>query len=469
MLIKSFEFGFDNFLLEIDISFVGEHEFDTGGLKMKLNESIPREEKKAKVVIVGGGWAGISAAVAASQAGAEVIIIERTDMLLGTGLVGGVVITNGRWTAVKEAIAMGLGDIFSAINQAATHKNINFPGHERVTLYSGIKIEPIIKTMLENKGIQVQLQSRVKDVEMDGGKIVAVVTDKGDRIIGDVFIDATGSTGPYGNCHKYGNGCAMCVLRCHSFGGRISLAAKAGVQEYCVKHDSQVGTMSGSCKIFKESLSKEIRNKLNEIGVVMIPIPEKLRQNHQNFVKQGLLHLASGFADNIILLDTDQAKLTMPYYPLSMLRQIPGMENARFEDPYAGGIGNSIRYLAMSPRDNTLHVEGVDNLFCAGEKVGPMVGHVEAIVTGGLAGTNAVRKVLGMKLVIIPESLAIGDIIAYVNEQVKTPDGRGKVYTFAVSVYFDRMKEKGLYLTDVDAINTRVEQAEMQNIFATRL
>ncbi|WP_432748475.1 hypothetical protein [Pectinatus frisingensis] len=74
-----------------------------------------------------------------------------------------------------------------------------------------------------------------------------------------------------------------------------------------------------------------------------------------------------------------------------------------------------------------------------------------------------------MKLVIIPESLAIGDIIAYVNEQVKTPDGRGKVYTFAVSVYFDRMKEKGLYLTDVDAINTRVEQAEMQNIFATRL
>jgi folate-dependent tRNA-U54 methylase TrmFO/GidA len=168
-------------------------------------------------------------------------------------------------------------------------------------------------------------------------------------------------------------------------------------------------------------------------------------------------------------MDTDHAKLTMPYYPLKLLRQIPGMENARFEDPYAGGIGNSMRCMAMAPRDNTMLVEGVENLFCAGEKAGPLVGHVEAIVTGSLAGTNAVRKALGMKLVIIPESLSIGDAIAYVREQVKTPEGLSKVYTFATSVYFDRMKEKGLYLKDIDDINLRVEQAGMRNIFAIRL
>ena len=41
-----------------------------------------------KVVVVGGGWSGCGAAIAAAKAGAQVTLLERTDMLLGTGLVG---------------------------------------------------------------------------------------------------------------------------------------------------------------------------------------------------------------------------------------------------------------------------------------------------------------------------------------------------------------------------------------------
>ena len=95
------------------------------------------------------------------------------------------------------------------------------------------------------------------------------------------------------------------------------------------------------------------------------------------------------FNENVILLDTGHAKLMTSFYPLDQLRKIPGFENARYEDPYAGGIGNSMRYLALSPRDNALKVKGADNLFCGGEKAGLLVGHTEAIVTGTLAGHNA--------------------------------------------------------------------------------
>lgn len=49
---------------------------------------------------------------------------------------------------------------------------------------------------------------------MDGGKMTAVILSDDEKIAGDVFIDATGSAGPMANCGKYGNGCAMCVLRC---------------------------------------------------------------------------------------------------------------------------------------------------------------------------------------------------------------------------------------------------------------
>ncbi|NLK76001.1 MAG: FAD-dependent oxidoreductase [Clostridiales bacterium] len=44
-----------------------------------------------RIVIVGGGWAGCAAAVQAAKSSlAQVVLIERTDMLLGTGLVGGI-------------------------------------------------------------------------------------------------------------------------------------------------------------------------------------------------------------------------------------------------------------------------------------------------------------------------------------------------------------------------------------------
>ncbi|MCK4828979.1 FAD-dependent oxidoreductase, partial [bacterium] len=52
-----------------------------------------------KVIVVGGGWAGCAASLSACKQGAEVVLIERTDMLLGTGLVGGIMRNNGRFTA----------------------------------------------------------------------------------------------------------------------------------------------------------------------------------------------------------------------------------------------------------------------------------------------------------------------------------------------------------------------------------
>ena len=55
----------------------------------------------ARIVVVGGGWARCAAALAANKAGAEIILLERTDCLLGTGLVGGIMRKNGRFTAAS--------------------------------------------------------------------------------------------------------------------------------------------------------------------------------------------------------------------------------------------------------------------------------------------------------------------------------------------------------------------------------
>ena len=424
-----------------------------------------------RVVIVGGGWSGCGAAAQAAKMGAETVLLERTDMLLGTGLVGGIMRNNGRYTATEELIALGGTEIFTAIDNNYLHSEIGFPGHEHASLYNVATMEPIIFRLLEQRGVTVKTQARLTDAEVSGQTIDAVIyREQGDkqdhRLEADVFIDTTGTAGPVSNCNRYGNGCAMCVLRCHSFGGRVSLAAKAGVTEMIGRKGDQLGAFSGSCKLLKESLDPALLQPLNSKGVVVVPIPENLQISGKLSIKACQQYALPEFENNIVLLDTGHAKLMTPFYPLDALRLIPGFENARYEDPYSGGMGNSIRYMGMSPRDDSLKVVGVDNLFCGGEKAGLLVGHTEAICTGTVAAYNAVKMARGEKLLVLPEDTVIGDAISFVRRQMQTEQGMGLKYTFSGSVLFERMKQKETYITNRSAVRERIAKLGLSDVLA---
>ena len=422
-----------------------------------------------KILVIGGGWSGCGAALAAAKAGAEVTLLERTDQLLGTGLVGGIMRNNGRYTAAEEAIALGGGEFFQATDKVARHCNIDFPGHRHASLYDVAKIEPLVRALLLERGIDIQFENRATGVCLERDSLQGVRTNTGRQFEADVFVETTGTAGSQGNCSKYGQGCVMCVLRCPSYGPRVSIAAQAGIKE--MMGGSSLGTlgaMSGSCKLLKESLSLEIQEKLARTGVAVVPLPPHLKK--KDLAKKACQQYALGeYAENIILLDTGHAKMMTAFFPLDQLRSIPGFERARYEDPYAGGKGNSIRYMAISPRDNYLKVKGLKNLFCGGEKAGPFVGHTEALVTGSLAGHNAVRLACGKDLLELPRSLAIGDAIAYVREQLQTTAGLRQKYTFSGSVYFERMQKLGLYTTDKEKIAARVAAAGLAGIYNRRI
>jgi len=200
--------------------------------------------------------------------------------------------------------------------------------------------------------------------------------------------------------------------------------------------------------------------------VAVIPIPKSKIIKGKLAFKACQQYAITEFEENIVLLDTGHAKLMSPFFPLNALREIPGLENARYEDPYGGGIGNSIRYTAMAPRDNGLKVEGVDNLFCAGEKVGLIVGHTEAICTGTLAGYNAVKHIKNEKLMTLPRDVAVGELIGYVQTQMRDKGVRDLKYTFSGSVFFNRMKKLGLYTTDVGEIEKRIDSVGLSGIFS---
>ncbi|MCM0083010.1 FAD-dependent oxidoreductase [Geomonas sp. Red32] len=180
-----------------------------------------------KVVIVGGGWAGTAAALAARQAGCDVRLFERTDMLLGTGVVEGGIRVNGRFAVVGELVAMGGGTLFQVIDR---HCQVELTGHDLAT------IEPVVRRSLLLAGVVVHLQARVDTAQVTQETVTgisATVAEGSTRIeaAGDAFVDASGTAGPEGNCSTLGMDCGRCITRCPTFGAPLGIPALAGLDE----------------------------------------------------------------------------------------------------------------------------------------------------------------------------------------------------------------------------------------------
>ena len=82
-----------------------------------------------------------------------------------------------------------------------------------------------------------------------------------------------------------------------------------------------------------------------------------------------------------------------------------------------------------------------------------------------MAGHNAARYCENKYLIQLPTNLLIGDFIAYSNNEINKPDGDKLRFTFAGSIYFDRMKKLGFYSTDNNVILERVKKAGMEGLY----
>ena len=419
-----------------------------------------------KVVVIGGGWSGVAAAIRARKSGAEVVIAEKTDLLLGLGNVGGIMRNNGRFTAAEENIALGAGELFEITDRLSTHKDVDFPGHDHASFYDVIMVEPEVRRLIKKLDIEILFMTRITDVVKEDGQLRGVKDSSGKVIDGDVFIETTGSTGPMGNCMRYGNGCSMCILRCPAFGPRVSITERAGLDDLTAcRADGVRGAFSGSCKLEKRSLSKKLQRKLDKDGFAVIPLPKELINKDKLSKKVCRQYALDSFAENIILIDTGYAKLMTPYFDLEQLRSVEGFENARFADPYAGGKGNSVRYMSVGVRDEYMRARGSDNLILGGEKSGFFIGHTEAISTGSLSGYNAARQAFGKPMLRLPESIAIGDLLSFANKVLEEEDCLDRRFTFAGGEYFQRMKDRGLYLTDPKAVRKIVDSEGLLDIY----
>ena len=423
------------------------------------------------LVVIGGGWAGCAAALAAAKKGLAVTLVERTDRLLASGLVGGIMRNNGRFTAAEELKLMGAGELIAITDACSRHVNLDFPGHSHASLYDVEQVETLVQEQLNRRGVKLLLQSRMVDVEVEERTIKAVQLSQYGRIIeGSVFIDASGTAGPVGHCSRYGNGCAMCVFRCPTFGPRVSMAVKAGIEEIPVmRADGSKGYFSGSCEIEPSSLDGPLLEKLREKGVLVIPLTAEFRAAWAGAaaLKACRQYSSAEYRDNIVLLDTGAIKMMVPFIPLPVLRRLEGFGKAIFRDPLGGGQGNSIRFSGLVNRDNRLMVPPLENLLVAGERAGLALGHTEAMVTGTVAGFNAWRLSRGQEPLTLPRGTAAGELIAYTRQKARSREGRRSLYNLSGGDLWNYLQRHGLYTTDPETLRRRIEDAGIFNIFSS--
>lgn len=157
---------------------------------MSRSITIPAERvpvvAEADVVVVGGGPAGIAAALAAARAGARVCLIE------AHGCLGGV------WTAglLTWMFEMDQPGIPWDITQRLDRRRARLAGRDPgMYTYDIEEMKRLLETLCAEAGVSFQLHTRVRACAMKDGVIDAVVTDSksgSQAWRAGMFVDATG-------------------------------------------------------------------------------------------------------------------------------------------------------------------------------------------------------------------------------------------------------------------------------------
>ncbi|MGI6741987.1 MAG: FAD-dependent oxidoreductase [Brevefilum sp.] len=461
-----------------------------------------------KIIVIGGGIAGISAAVGARKAGAEVTLLERQDQLMGIGRIAGSMDVGGRYPLHLEIVEMGGPEVNAALDSISLdnmdkYRESHYPHHrmpgslEDMTshswIYNVMTADPVLRKMLQDMGIEILWRSRVVDVEKEGNRITKVKYFK-DRyevnwIEADAFIDTTGSAGGMKECTKYVGGCAMCPwMQCPTFGDRINFAGKAGARTVNMhQKDGTPGIKYNGLYLYKESLSQEWKDKLAETHQIFVPFrgivdwdldPEWSWGTRGQDGNDGKGHPADKDTSWRVAPDVGRFRLLdrgifaggagPSPLKLEQLREVPGFENIVAAGPVGGmnlwSLGHDLVFC-----ENNLRVPPLDNLFTAGSKA-HMVDIQPGINSGYLAGFNAARAAVGKPLEEFPMSTVSGDIIDFTRrflaDSAESEYGGPTTFVSAhAGHYLKHLKDEGFFPDNTEKCKQRVADAGFTDYF----
>lgn len=176
--------------------------------------------KKYDIVVVGGGFAGAAAAIAAGREGKKVLIIEKYNCFGGAAIYDLVNPFMKYWTTVNGVRKDLSAGIFSEIMNSLRAENAICRHDPKCFNEEVLKL--ILNRMVIDAGVEILFQTYVTDVIKEDGKIIGIKISNvsGNSIINaDYFIDATGDANlsalaecPYMKGRKGDNMCQPMTL-----------------------------------------------------------------------------------------------------------------------------------------------------------------------------------------------------------------------------------------------------------------
>lgn len=150
-------------------------------------------KNKYDLIVVGGGFAGVGAAISAAKRGANVLLIEKYNALGGAAVNCLVMPFMPYWTYDTESKAKRplCGNLFLEIIEELN----NLSDIKSIKTFDEELLKLVLNRMAVKYGVKLLFNSTVTDVKLSGGKIKSVnVLGKSQKIelFADYFIDATG-------------------------------------------------------------------------------------------------------------------------------------------------------------------------------------------------------------------------------------------------------------------------------------
>ena len=146
--------------------------------------------KKYDVIVVGGGFAGVSAALSAARTGAKVLIVEKSNCLGGAAsncLVNPFMSNSTRLNGKRQSLSQGIfKEILTKLKKHSALKGSAF--HEE-------ELKRILSESVLEAGIDLLFHAYIFEAKKQGNKIesITVATKSGKlELHSDYFIDATG-------------------------------------------------------------------------------------------------------------------------------------------------------------------------------------------------------------------------------------------------------------------------------------
>lgn len=145
-----------------------------------------------QVLIGGGGTAGVVAALAASRAGAEVLIVEQLGLLGGTQAAAWVTPMMPN-KILEENLTHGIND--EILHRAA---RIDPPPTEKsgdLLWFNPVTLTMVLDDLMEEAGVRVLFHTTISDTIVEGGHVKGIVIENKSgrqQIRADVTVDCTG-------------------------------------------------------------------------------------------------------------------------------------------------------------------------------------------------------------------------------------------------------------------------------------